>query len=211
MSKKSTESDPVARDVMDAEHKQEGTEGDTKSDISKEHSDTAENTAAAKDNRVTELEKYIGELEEELAQVKEQMLRRQAELDNSLKRIRREQEDAVRFSNEQLLLDIIDVIDDFDRALQSAQSGDNDYESLYEGIVLIEKQMVSMLEKKWGLQRFESQGTVFDPQKHEAVASESDSKVQEPQVAEDYQKGYMLHTRVLRPAKVKVSMPKENS
>ena len=70
-----------------------------------------------------------------------------------------------------------------------------------------EKQFISMLERNWGLTRFEGAGEGFDPEKHEALFMEETEDVDSPTVVEDYQKGYILHDRVLRPAKVKVSMP----
>jgi molecular chaperone GrpE len=67
--------------------------------------------------------------------------------------------------------------------------------------------MVSMLERNWGLKRFSAKGEPFDPEKHEAIAVEETDKHDSEIVLEDYQKGYLLHDRVLRPAKVKVARP----
>jgi len=78
----------------------------------------------------------------------------------------------------------------------------------HSGIELIEKQFTGMLERNWGLKRFESEGEPFDPQKHEAINMEEREGLQDQTVLEDYQKGYMLHDRVLRHSKVKVGVPK---
>ncbi|MFW5644265.1 MAG: nucleotide exchange factor GrpE, partial [Alkalispirochaeta sp.] len=102
------------------------------------------------------------------------------------------------------------VIDDFERAIRSAEES-RDFDSFHDGIVLIENQLTSMLERKWGLARFDSVGEIFDPQKHEAVTTEPRQEHDESIVLEDYQKGYTLHDRVLRSAKVKVSMPSGES
>jgi molecular chaperone GrpE len=72
---------------------------------------------------------------------------------------------------------------------------------------MIEKQLVEMLENKWGLKRFASVGESFDPNKHEAVLRVEGPADGKPTVVEDYQKGYYLHERVLRPARVKVMVP----
>jgi molecular chaperone GrpE len=72
---------------------------------------------------------------------------------------------------------------------------------------MIEKQMASMLERNWGLKRFNSVEEEFDPEKHQAIAMEETDKYETSVVLEDYQKGYILHDRVLRPSKVKVSKP----
>jgi molecular chaperone GrpE len=75
---------------------------------------------------------------------------------------------------------------------------------------MIEKRLVSQLENKWGLKRFDSAGEVFDPNRHEAIMMEKSADAEEPLVAEDFIKGYTLKDRVVRPAKVKVIMPEGN-
>ena len=158
------------------------------------------------DRRVGELEETIARLQAENSELKNQYLRKQADFENYRKRMARDKEDAVNFANQQLLLDLTSVIDDFERAIKSADES-RDYDAFHNGVVLIEKQLTSMLERKWGLRRFDSEGEVFDPQKHEAVTTEPRDDHEQSAVLEDYQKGYMLHDRVLRSAKVKVSMP----
>jgi len=118
----------------------------------------------------------------------------------------REKQESARFSNQQLLLDLVSVIDDFERAIKSADDS-RDYDTFHDGVVIIERQLTGMLQRKWGLSRFESAGAEFDPQRHEAVTAEETSDTGEPVVLEEYQKGYTLHDRVIRPAKVKVSAP----
>lgn len=155
------------------------------------------------------LQSRIDELESENTELKNQYLRKQADLENYRKRMIRDKENAVQFANQQILLDMTSIIDDFERAIRSAEES-RDYDSFHDGIVLIENQLTNMLERKWGLKRFDSEGDVFDPQKHEAVTTESRDDHEESMVLEDYQKGYMLNDRVLRSAKVKVSMPSAN-
>ncbi len=162
-------------------------------------------------DRIGALEERVLKLEEENSTLKDQYLRKQADFENFRKRMIREKEEAIKYANSVLLLDIVSIIDDFERAIKSSQDS-KDFESFYSGIELIEKQFTGMLERKWGLVRFESEGQTFDPEKHEAIAMEerdTDTQI----VLEDYQKGYMLHDRVLRHAKVKVSSPvtKESS
>lgn len=156
------------------------------------------------------LGRRVAELEEELASLKDQYLRKQADLENFRKRINREKEEAIAFANRQLLLDLVTVIDDFERAILSAEES-RDFDSFHDGIVLIEKQLVGMLERKWGLKRFDSAGEPFDPQLHEALMTEESPEHDESMVLEDFQKGYLLHDKVLRSAKVKVSLPAAQS
>jgi len=117
----------------------------------------------------------------------------------------REKEESVTFANRQLLLDIVPIIDDFERAIKSAEDS-QDFTAFHDGIVLIEHQFTGMLERKWGLKRFESVGEEFDPSKHEAVTTEEVPAQETSVVLEDYQKGYLLHEKILRSAKVKVSV-----
>lgn len=149
------------------------------------------------------------ELQEEVLSLKDQLLRKQADFDNFRKRMVRERSEAVKYANSSLLLDLVEVIDNFERAIKSAEESEN-FHTFHEGIALIEKQFISMLENKWGLKRLDSVGEEFDPEKHQAIAAEESPDADVQTVVEDYQKGYVLHDRVLRPARVKVLMPASN-
>ncbi|MDR2072913.1 MAG: nucleotide exchange factor GrpE [Spirochaetaceae bacterium] len=164
------------------------------------------------------LEEKNAELEAKLAAVNDQYLRKAAEFENFRKRMNQEKQNAIDFANQSLLLDLISVIDDFERAIKAAETqreeAGNDgeriaagYRSLFEGIGMIEKNLVTLLENKWGLTRFDSAGESFDPNRHEAIMMEKSADVQEPAVTEEFIKGYILKDRVIRPAKVKVVMP----
>jgi len=155
---------------------------------------------------IESLNNRIAELESEKAELTDSLLRKSADFDNYRKRMLREKEEFVAFANRELLLDIVAIIDDFERAIRSADES-HDFTAFHDGIVMIEKQFTGMLERKWKLARFDSVGEVFDPQKHEAMMTEERVDHEESTVLEDFQKGYMLHDKVLRPAKVKVSMP----
>lgn len=158
------------------------------------------------DRKKQELVNRIRELEEENSSLKDQYLRKQADFENFRKRMQREKQDAIQFANSNLLLDLVTIIDDFERAIKAGEDSE-DIESFRQGIELIEKQLTGMLERKWGLKRFDSEGEEFDPQRHEAVMTEDVPGQDRAIVLEDYQKGYFLHDKVLRSAKVKVSMP----
>ncbi len=151
-------------------------------------------------------EDRLGELEKEKAELKDLLLRKQAEFENFRKRLQREKEESIKYANAMLLLDLTNIIDDFERAIQSAKDSD-DFTSFHSGVALIEKRLTQMLENKWGLKRFDSQGDVFDPDKHEAIMAEESEAVNAPTVVEDFQRGYLLNERILRPAKVKVAQP----
>ena len=164
--------------------------------------------------RLRETEEKLREAEEKLQEADDLYLRKAAEFENFRKRITREKQDAIEFANQSLLLDLIPILDDFDRAIKAAAAfvfTSKDLDSFYEGITLIEKRLVSQLENKWGLKRFDSAGETFDPNRHEAIMMDKSADVAEPVVQEDFLKGYTLKDRVVRSAKVKVLMPEETS
>jgi len=151
------------------------------------------------------------ELEAKLAELNDQYLRKAADFENFRKRMNREKQELTEFANQNLLLDLLPALDDFERAIKSAGTADlqssKDFAVFYEGIVMIEKQLSSQLENKWGLKRFDSEGQLFDPNRHEAIQMEKTTGLTEAVVKEDYVKGYFLRERVIRYAKVKVLVP----
>ena len=162
----------------------------------------------------TSLEDQIADLEIKLAEANDQFLRKAADFENFRKRMIREKQEAIDYANQSLLLDLIETIDDFERALISAEAtiakgetSEQTFKAFYEGIVMIEKRLCSQLESKWGLKRYISAKQAFDPNFHEAVMMEKSPDITEPVVDEEYSKGYTLKERVVRHAKVKVLMP----
>lgn len=135
--------------------------------------------------------------------LKDQLLRKAADFDNYRKRTMKEKDEARQFANSALLEDLCQVLDDFERAIRSSEAAKN-FDSFHNGIVMIEGQFASMLERKYHLKRVESLGRPFSPEHHEAIAMEPAEEGKEAVVVEEYQKGFLLHDRVLRTAKVKV-------
>ncbi|GHV90893.1 hypothetical protein AGMMS50268_13960 [Spirochaetia bacterium] len=177
-------------------------------------------TAAAGEAGLAE---QIASLEAQLADAKDQFLRKAADFENFRKRMNQEKQNAIDFANQSLLLDLIPIIDDFDRAIQAAKTaidgslaaGGNatgnapskEFTSLYEGIDMISRRLSSQLDSKWGLKSFISAGEPFDPNRHEALMMDKSAEITEPVVQEEFLKGYMLKDRIVRSAKVKVLMP----
>ncbi|OHD68423.1 MAG: nucleotide exchange factor GrpE, partial [Spirochaetes bacterium RBG_13_68_11] len=152
-------------------------------------------------------------LETEVAELRDRLLRTQADFDNYRKRVLREREESARSANAALLSDLLAVIDDFERAIRSAEES-RDFAAFLQGVSMIERGMLEMLENRWGLQRFSSAGEAFDPVRHEAMMrteapATATAASAGPVVVEEFQKGYYLHERVLRPAKVRVQVPAE--
>jgi molecular chaperone GrpE len=163
-------------------------------------------------------DKKSATLEAQLAELNDQYLRKAADFENFRKRMNREKQEAIDFANKSLIEDLIPIIDDFERAIKSAETaiantstnGDEiskDFTVLYEGISMTEKRLLTQLENRWGLKRYDSAGEVFDPNLHEALMMEKSADVTEATVQEEWSKGYTLKDRVIRTAKVKVMMP----
>lgn len=158
------------------------------------------------EEKIRDLEAKNKAFEEEISNLKDMYLRRQADFENSKKRLAREKEEAIKYANSKLILDLIPIIDDFERAIKNMhEAGENG--ALASGIELIEKQLVSMLEKNWNLKRIDALDQPFDPELHEAVAMEQSESYTTQVVIEEYVKGYMLNDRIIRHAKVKVGVP----
>jgi molecular chaperone GrpE len=157
----------------------------------------------------------LAALREELSAVNDKYLRKLADDINFRKRMAREKEDSQRYAVAALLGDLVPILDDFDRAIASAEVS-REYAILHDGVTLIRRQLGQMLENKYGLVRFPALGQLFDPNRHEAVAMTQGRSgealpegacADEPIVAEEFLPGYTLHERILRTAKVRVRMP----
>ncbi|GHV84365.1 protein GrpE [Spirochaetia bacterium] len=155
-------------------------------------------------------EEKIASLEQKVAELNDQYLRKAADFENFRKRMNKEKQDSIDFANQSLLIDLVSILDDFDRAIKAGEASgktEGDFNALCEGISMIEKRLLSQLENKWGLKRFDSEGEPFDPMRHEALMMEKSPELTEAIVKEDFAKGYTLKDRVIRAAKVKVIMP----
>ena len=143
-------------------------------------------------------------LEAEVAEWKNLAMRATADLDNFRKRISREKEEALRYANRGLLEELLPILDNFERAM-AAPSGSGAEQALREGLVLIYRQLSEALRKE-GLRSIDAVGQPFDPNLHEAVATDHESGLPSQTVVEEMRRGYLLRGRVLRPALVKVAV-----
>jgi len=131
--------------------------------------------------------------------------RAQADFVNYKRRNEQERQDFSRFANAELMLSLLPALDDLERALNSVPPAKSAKHSWLEGIRLVERKFKSSLEAQ-GLTPIKALGEPFDPNFHEAVRQD---KGKEGIVIEEFQKGYMLGDRVLRPAKVVVGNGEE--
>lgn len=134
----------------------------------------------------------------------DKMLRNQADLENVRKRLERDKQEFIRFANEGLLLDLLNVLDDLERTVDLAESSKEDLPAFLKGIEMILAHLYDML-KKHGVKPIEAEGKIFDPNYHEALMQTENKDLPEHTVIEELQKGYTLYDRVIRTSKVKVS------
>jgi molecular chaperone GrpE len=149
----------------------------------------------------------IKQLKKGKEELRDQFLRKLAEMENLKKRLERERADYLQYSLSELLLELLVVLDNFERALSAAEQT-ADGKTFREGIELIFRMYQNILFKK-GVQPIEIKDGAFDPNLHHAMATEESDQVKDPEVAEVLQKGYMLHNRLLRPSLVRVLMPRK--
>jgi len=159
------------------------------------------------EKEIGELKKKLEEKEKESKENYDRLLRTAADFENYKKRAAKEREDWTKFANEDLIRSILPFIDNLERAVNHAQKM-VDTGVLIEGVRLTIQQLLQNL-NKFGLSSLESVGKPFDPAMHEAMLV-VETKTHEPnQVVEEFQKGYLLNDRLLRPATVSVSKAPE--
>lgn len=132
-----------------------------------------------------------------------------AEMDNYRKRMEREKENLLKFGNERVLSDLLQVVDNFERT-NDMLKGDTDpkIKNIVVGLDMVKKQFIDTLSKH-GLTPIESIGKEFDPNFHEAMAQEYQEGVKPNYIIKEFQKGYILNGRLVRPAKVTVASDKQ--
>lgn len=144
-------------------------------------------------------------LQEENQKLKDQYLRARADFENFRKRAEREKTEYFKFALAQSFRDLLPVLDNFERALETDPAASEEFKR---GIDLIYKQFSETLQK-YGLTVINEVGVPFDPNRHEAVMREESSDFPSHSVMGVLQKGYFLNERLLRPAMVKVSIGTE--
>ena len=162
----------------------------------------AEQSDAAGTQAEADTDEALAALEKERDALKEQFLRAAADFDNYRKRIERERRELSEYAAADVLLELLPIIDNFERALQAPAGGDTD--ALRRGVELIHKQMLDLLRKR-GVTLIDALGAPFDPNVHQAVIHEPSDEHREGEVMEELQRGYKLGDRLLRPAMVKVA------
>jgi molecular chaperone GrpE len=193
---------------MSEETKNENTESQDVKEAQNAAEEKAQEGAeqAAAEEKTVSPEEKIKELEGQIEELKKQMLYKAAENDNWRKRMMQQKEDAVSYANASLLGDLLESLDNFDRTIEAAENA-TDPKAIADGVKMVSKSLVSMLENKYNLTGYGAVGDAFDPDIHEAIGMQ-EGDVSEEQLAAVYLKGYKLKDKVIRHAKVMVVKPK---
>jgi len=154
-------------------------------------------------NLVEDLQQALVAKAEEVKGLNDKYLRLAAEFDNYKRLNQRDQRDLIRFGNEQLIKELLPVVDNLERAIKASRNGGTS-EVLIQGVDLTLKQLTGAL-TRFHVIPVETAGQLFDPAKHQAVASVASENVPERHVVDELQRGYLLHDRILRAAMVSVS------
>jgi molecular chaperone GrpE len=143
------------------------------------------------------------ELEAKLEEAENKILRMQADFENSRRRARLDLEATEKYKSQGLITELLPAIDNFERALK--MEADNDQtKSVLQGMEMVYRSLLDTL-KKEGAEQIEAVGKEFDPHLHQAIMQVEDENFGSNIVVEEFQKGYILKDRVIRPAMVKVN------
>ena len=165
---------------------------------------TAAGDADAVEAAELSLEDLVAQLQDEVAAAKDAALRTHADAQNFKRRAEQDVEKARKFALEQFTKELLPVVDNLERALESASGDEEIIQPIAEGVKLTLKSLQDAL-KKSNIEVVDPQGEPFDPNLHQAMSMVESSEVEPNSVIAVMQKGYTLHGRLVRPAMVMVS------
>jgi len=191
------------------EKEKEREEQDTKTqeDVIEEHKHDEHKKKKKKEENIEELKKLLDEKEKEIKELQEKMLYLQADFENFKKLKAKEKIETLKYGNESLLKEFIPVVDNLEMALNHASTTE-DYKSITEGVRLTLNEFLKVLEKA-GVTRIDAVGQKFDPNLHEAFYQEERDDIDPETVISEFQKGYLLNERLIRPSRVILSKKPE--
>jgi len=161
-------------------------------------------------DHLKEMETRLESVEQEAKEAHDRFLRVSAEFENYKKRSAREMDEFRKFANESLIREMLTVVDNLERALNSSNNDNQANSHIAEGVDMTLKEILKVFEK-FNVKPIEALGKPFDPNFHQAAMREETNERPENTVLNELEKGYMIHDRLLRPAMVVVSMPKVNT
>lgn len=171
------------------------------------HKESAASQAKVEEQEIKpgepDFQEQLEEKQKEAAANYDKYLRAVADLDNYKKRAARERADYIKYANENILKDLLSVLDNMERAREHA-AGSRDFDSFLEGLDLIQGQFKDLL-ARYGVETVETKDREFDPNVHEAVMRVQGTAENNNKIVEEFERGYILNGRLLRPAKVSVA------
>ena len=188
-------------DEVIEEIKEEEPEAEETAEGNAEEIETAEEVKEAEETTSGEAPEEKGEADKKLEELNAKYMRLMADFQNQKKRFEKERADIYQFANEDLVKGLLEVIDNFERALEASKDDDSKFK---EGMEMIFKQLMGALEKA-GVSEIKALGEEFDPNFHNAVMMEETDEFESNKVSGVMQKGYTLNSRVIRPSMVKVA------
>ncbi|MGA1979070.1 MAG: nucleotide exchange factor GrpE [Sedimentisphaerales bacterium] len=159
----------------------------------------------AKNNELEELRRQTENLQKEKDELFGKLQRVSADYINFQKRAAKQTADTIAYEKEKIIKTLLPALDNFEHTLQNAQSAENT-DILLKGIRIIYDQMLDIL-KTHGVEHIKALGEKFDPALHEAVSQKAESEKEDNIVLEEFQKGYKLNGRVIRPSRVIINKP----
>ncbi len=162
----------------------------------------------AKAPAIKKYDAEIKNLKEEIQNLKQDYLRQIADKDNLRKRLERDKSEYYQYALSEFFGELLLVLDNFERSLKSDDQ--KNLEIFQEGVEMIYKQLLDLL-NKYGVKPIEIKDKTFNPHLHQAFMTEESEDIEEPQVSEEFQRGYTLNERLLRPSLVKVVLPKKEN
>ena len=178
-----------------------------KEKLAKPQDETADKGHADAEKSLKELEAELEAKTEEAKETYDRLLRVSADFENYKKRSAREMEEFRKYANQSLLKEMLSVVDNLQLAINSSNDTQEADKHLIEGLNLTLNEILRVFEK-FDVKPIEAQGQTFDPAFHEAVMREETDEFPENTVVSEFQKGYLIHDRLLRPAMVVVAAPK---
>ncbi len=197
------ETEVEAKESQDSEHIREAVEPEESKGESALENGEGDETGDLR-ARLEEFEAENKKLSEEASANYDRFVRVAADLDNFRKRSNKEMGDLRKFANEQILKELLSVVDNLERAIESGAKDDSNKDSILQGVEITLKDVFRTLEKN-GVKSIDAKGETFDPVYHQAMMQEATDEYPDNTVISELQKGYTIHDRLLRPAMVIVS------
>ncbi|MFG1500209.1 nucleotide exchange factor GrpE [Halobacteriovorax sp. XZX-3] len=167
--------------------------------------ETNEETQEASQVEEIETENEVSEEMKELMEFKDKFYYVAAEMENLKRRHEKQLQDQIKFGTEKVMMGLLDVVDNLERTLQAISSDEDEkVKNIYTGVDMVKNQFLETL-KTNGLEKIETEGKIFDPHFHEAMAQMPAEGKEDQEIVQTYQNGYSLNGRVIRAAKVVVA------